>query len=104
MTKFWFIRHGESESNAGLPSESDKGTPLTDKGTAQAKHIADAINHPPDLFVVSSYKRAIQTAEPTLAKFPETIVKTWPIHEFSYLSFNQYHKTDSRQRGKAWWK
>ena len=99
MTEFWFIRHGESESNAGLPSESDQSTPLTAKGILQANHVADNLLKPPDLFVVSPYVRAIQTAQPTTEKFPGTPVQTWPIQEFSYLSYQQYHNTTSKQRG-----
>jgi len=100
MTEFWFIRHGESESNAGLPSVSDHSTPLTAKGLLQADHVAGHLTKPPDLFVVSPYVRAIQTAQPTTAKFPETPVQTWPIQEFSYLSHQQYHNTNSKQRGE----
>lgn len=99
MTEFWFIRHGESESNAGLPSESDQSTPLTTKGLLQADHVASHLSEPPDLFVVSPYFRAIQTAEPTISKFPDTPVQTWSIQEFSYLSHQQYQNTDSKQRG-----
>ena len=99
MTEFWFIRHGESEGNAGLPSVSDQSTPLTQKGLLQADHVARHIQTPPDLFVVSPYVRAIQTSEPTVTKFPDTPVQTWPIQEFSYLSYEQYNNTDSKQRG-----
>jgi len=100
MTEFWFIRHGESESNAGLPSESDQSTPLTEKGVLQAKHVAKHLTKPPDLFVVSPYLRAIQTAQPTIDKFPNTPIQTWPIQEYSYLSHQQYHNTNSKQRGE----
>jgi broad specificity phosphatase PhoE len=99
MTEFWFIRHGESESNAGLPSESDQSTPLTERGFLQADLVARHLTTPPDLFVVSPYLRAIQTARPTIDNFPETPVQTWQIQEFSYLSHEQYNNTTSKQRG-----
>ena len=99
MTEFWFIRHGESESNAGLASKSDQDTPLTRRGLLQAQHIADHLSGAPDLFVISPYLRAIQTAEKTLSKFPDTPQETWLIQEFSYLSHELYHNTTSNQRG-----
>lgn len=99
MTEFWFIRHGESEGNAGLPSASDQSTPLTPKGLLQADHVARHLENPPDLFVVSPYVRAIQTSQPAIKKFPSTPVQTWPIQEFSYLSHQQYNNTNSKQRG-----
>ena len=99
MTEFWFIRHGESQSNVGLSAKADHSTPLTKRGELQSQYIAEYIIHPPDLFVISPYLRAIQTAEPTLLKFPEIPKQTWPIQEFSYLSHQQYHNTDSKQRG-----
>lgn len=100
MTSFWFIRHGESESNAGLPSETDQGTPLTEKGFAQAKLVAEAIDTTPDRFVISPYLRTQQTAAPTLDKFPNVPVETWPVQEYSYLSYEQYHHTTPDTRRK----
>lgn len=100
MLDFWFIRHGESETNAGLRSKSDAITPLTNKGRQQAEYVADAIEAPPDLIVLSQYSRTEQTALPTINKFPSVPVETWPIHEFSYLSHEQYAGTDTRARRK----
>jgi len=99
MTEFWFIRHGESESNAGLSSKSDHDTPLTEKGRIQSQYVSEYIKTAPDLFVISPYARAAQTAEPTISKFLETPKETWPIQEFSYLSHQLYHNTNSSQRG-----
>lgn len=99
MTEFWFIRHGESQSNVGLSSKTDQSTPLTSRGELQSHYIAESIVHPPDLIVISPYLRAIQTAEPTLLKFPQIPKQTWPIQEFSYLSHQQYNNTNSKQRG-----
>lgn len=99
MTEFWFIRHGESQSNAGLSSKADHSTPLTKRGELQSQCIAENLTEAPDLIVISPYLRAIQTAEPTIAKFPDIPKQTWPIQEFSYLSHQQYHNTNSNQRG-----
>ena len=36
MVRVWLIRHGQSESNAGLPSADWQGIPLTELGHQQA--------------------------------------------------------------------
>ncbi len=99
MTKFWFIRHGESTSNAGLPSDSDELTPLTIKGEMQAQYVAEYIETAPDKFVVSPYIRTLLTGKPTFRKFPNISIETWQIQEYSYLSHEQYQGTTNRQRG-----
>lgn len=100
MSTFWFIRHGESESNAGLPSITDQSTPLTEKGFTQAELVASSIKKAPDRFVVSPYLRTQQTAAPTLEKHPNVPVETWLVQEYSYLSHQQYYNTtpDSRRK------
>lgn len=100
MTNFWFIRHGESESNAGLPSVSDATTPLTKKGVEQAGLVANHLTTPPDKFVVSPYLRTQQTAAPTLLKFTNVPVETWQVQEYSYLSHAQYKNTTPKHRRK----
>ena len=100
MSEFWFIRHGQSETNAGLPSPSDASTPLTDKGQRQAEFVAQYLDTAPDLFVVSPYLRTRQTAAPTLEKFPNVPVETWDIHEYAYLSHELYSGTTTRDRRK----
>jgi probable phosphoglycerate mutase len=98
MTEFWFIRHGESETNAGLPSLADESTPLTPKGMGQAEAVARWLESPPDLFVVSPYLRAQQTASPALIKFPDIPAETWEIQEYTYLSHELYRGTTTRDR------
>lgn len=100
MPQFWFIRHGESETNAGLPSVSDQSTKLTETGKRQAEYVAKYLQEPPDLFVLSPYERTRLTATPTLEKFPRVPVETWQIQEYTYLSHQQYSgtTTDDRRR------
>lgn len=100
MTSFWFIRHGESESNAGIPVSNDATTALTQLGIQQANRVAEHIQTPPDRFVVSPYLRTLQTATPTLQKFPDVPVETWPVHEYSYLSHEQSENTTIKDRRK----
>ena len=40
MVRVWLIRHGQSESNAGLPSTDWRAIPLTTLGRRQAEHVA----------------------------------------------------------------
>ena len=98
MVDFWFVRHGESSGNAGLRVESDEQNPLTLKGKQQARYTANYFDFVPDLFVISPYHRTLQTAQPTLDKYPDVPVKTWPIHEYTYLTPEMYAGTTSRQR------
>ncbi len=82
----WLIRHGQSASNAGLPAAGFGEVPLTALGRRQAHDVADRIERQPDLLVVSSFLRAIETAEPIRARWPLSPCETWPIHELTYLS------------------
>ena len=97
---FWFIRHAESEGNVGLPTSSASDIPLTTRGTKQAECIASYLSTPPDLFVISPYSRTGETAGPTLKKFPDIPVETWPIEEFTYLPAELHRNTTTAQRNK----
>ena len=101
MRNIWFIRHGESESNAGLPSISSGSPPLTLKGREQALHASKFIQKEPDLIVTSSFIRTQETAAPTIEKFPNVPRETWPVEEFTYLSSPSYLNTTIPQRRSA---
>jgi len=90
MVKVWLIRHGESEANAGLPTESPFKTPLTELGHQQAEQVARAFTQAPDLIVTSPYWRTQQTAAPTLARFPTVSHQEWLVQEFTYLAPIRY--------------
>ncbi len=94
----WFIRHGESVANAGGVSKVSSEVPLTEKGIQQAKSIAHVISEKPPLIITSPYERAQQTADPTIKKFPESSVETWPIQEFTFLSWTKLGPTTAAQR------
>lgn len=98
MSEVWFIRHGESISNANLPTGNPAESSLTEKGFAQGEQIASAFETVPDLFVISSYLRARQTAVPTLTRFPNVPQEEWPVHEFTYLNPVRYHGTTGTER------
>lgn len=86
MIAVWLIRHGESESNAGLPTEKlTEFTQLTPKGHRQAESLLHVVDNP-DLIVTSPYIRTKQTAQPILAQFPNCPQVEWSVQEFDYLS------------------
>ena len=85
MVRVWLIRHGQSESNAGLPSLDWRNIPLTELGRRQAERVAEVFADPPRLIVTSPYLRARQTAQPTIDRYPEAAFEEWPVQEFSYL-------------------
>lgn len=82
---FNFIRHGESESNIGLPTDVPNDIKLTEKGYAQAKNLAASIPHS-NLIIHSVFVRAADTAKPLIEKFPNTpVFASNNIHEINYL-------------------
>jgi 2,3-bisphosphoglycerate-dependent phosphoglycerate mutase len=85
MVRVWLIRHGQSESNAGLPSGAPGASLLTALGHWQAEQVARTFGQSPALIVTSPYKRAQQTAEPTVRRFPDAARAEWPVQEFTYL-------------------
>ena len=85
VIRVWLIRHGESESNAGLPSKEPGSSVLTALGHWQAEQVARAFAQAPALIVTSSYQRARQTAEPSVKRFPEAAFEEWAVQEFTYL-------------------
>ena len=98
MNQFWIIRHGQSLSNAGLPTNSADDNVLTGIGEAQAGCVAVSIHEPPDLIVVSPYRRTHLTAAPLLQKFPQVPIETWSVQEFTYLSLPANSGTTHRAR------
>jgi len=106
MSKVWLIRHGESVSNANLPTVHPADSALTPRGEEEAKLIPPVFRQEPDLIVVSPYIRARQTAVPTQTKFPNTAVEEWPVHEFTYLHPERYKGTTGSERvpyAQAYW-
>jgi len=96
MPTVLLIRHGESQSNAGLPTSDPKFVELTAKGFKQANEIARILKAQPspDLIVTSSYLRTKQTGAPTRLVFPFVPEEEWPVHEFTYLA-PSYWKEDT---------
>lgn len=94
----WLVRHGESTANAGVATTDPATIPLTLAGRGQAQQVATALPQRPDLIVVSPYLRTQQTAEPTMRRFPNVPVETWPVQEFTYLASGRCIDTTAEQR------
>lgn len=106
MPTVWFIRHGESEANAGLATISPASVKLTSRGRKQAEYIARAFTTQPDQIITSPYIRTKQTAIPTLERFPRSQHDEWDVQEFTYLSPSEYQNTTIEQRrplAQAYW-
>ncbi len=106
MIRVFLIRHGESESNAGLPSAGPGSAPLTAAGHRQAEQVAQILADVPALIVTSPYLRARQTAQPTISRFPATACQQWPVHEFTYLGDLHGRASTPRERepyARAYW-
>jgi broad specificity phosphatase PhoE len=93
-----FIRHGESESNAGGKTEHPQTINLTDIGREQARDKAAALDFRPDLIVTSSFIRTKQTAEPFVERFPNVPTDEWNIQEFTFLAVEKYMNTTNEER------
>lgn len=106
MPDIWFIRHAQSEANAGLPTSCPAEIRLTNEGWMQAQRIALAIPKEPSLLITSPYLRTQQTAEPTLLRFPTLQARRWDVQEFTYLNLrNKAHTTihDRKPLVEAFW-
>ena len=94
----WFVRHGQSQSNAGEQTTDPAQIALTPLGQEQAAHIASAFKQAPDLIVTSLYLRTQQTAEPLRQRFSSVTCETWPVQEFTYLDSNRCANTSPIER------
>ncbi|WP_235834683.1 histidine phosphatase family protein [Actinomadura logoneensis] len=104
--RVWLIRHGESESNAGLPTDGPAAAPLTPSGRRQAERVASAFSAAPSLIVSSPFVRARETAAPTRARFPDVPYEEWPVQEFTFLGALHGPNTTNEQRrphAEAYW-
>jgi len=102
---FILVRHGQSESNAGLPTLHPETIELTELGRAQAGLTA-AVLPRPALIATSSYRRAQATAEPFRCRWPAVSTTVWPVHEFTFLDPVRWSGTtaaDRRAAVNAYW-
>ena len=101
MLTVHFVRHGESAANAGNATSDPALIPLTDRGWDQARAVAESFEQAPSLIVTSPFERAMDTALPTIQKFPGCPVEIWAVEEFTYLSPARCADTTAAER-KPW--
>lgn len=106
MHEIWFIRHGESEGNAGLKTQCPISISLTGLGHQQAKTVASQIDNQPCQIIMSKHIRTHQTATPTMKNFSDTPIETWDVQEFVYLNLQKWQGTtkyDRRPMASEYW-
>jgi probable phosphoglycerate mutase len=96
-----FVRHAQSESNAGMRTEHPTSIQLTPKGYEQARHVSQTFETAPQLIVISPYLRTHQTAQATLERFPSVPVAEWPVQEFTFLAPVNFQGTTGEERQPA---
>jgi broad specificity phosphatase PhoE len=101
MNNIWLIRHGECHSNTGEKTTHPATSILTETGILQSNCIADCINFQPDIIIHSPYLRTLQSAQPTINKFPGATVNEWPVQEFIYLPHEKYLNSTQVDRQAA---
>ena len=89
-----FARHAESAANAGISCDNFELIPLTEKGHQQAVTLAASWTETPTHIVCSPFLRTRQTAEPTMARFPDAPVTFLPIFEFRNLHSGRWTSGD----------
>ena len=96
-----FVRHAESEANAGLPTKDAQSVPLSSRGLQQAEDLVADFPIEPELIVISKYTRTKQTATPLILKSKTARVETWDmVHEFTFLDREKYKNTTTHERQK----
>lgn len=102
----WIIRHGQSQSNAGLATIGPHENALSELGDRESRCIPTAVKQTPDLIVTSPYLRTQLTAQPLIEQFPHTPVEVWQIQEFTYLGLQLDQPTTTQATkalSKAYW-
>lgn len=98
MIEIWWIRHGESDSNAGARTASAAAPVLTEKGWIEARSTAVLFSEPPARVITSSFIRTKQTALPLLERFPNIPQEEWPVQELVELSALNRNNTTPEER------
>ncbi len=88
-----FIRHAESLANAGEACNDFARITITNHGRTQALALAESWSEVPTLIIHSSFVRTLQTAAPTIERFPDIEVQEWPVHEFTNLNPSLWNGT-----------
>ena len=97
-----FLRHGQSMSDVGLGTIPEDGDiPLTALGRQQARQFAASLGAAPDLIFVSPRRRALETAAPIHARFPDTPSTVRPhLTEIVNFSLARFAGASFVERGR----
>ena len=98
MKRVYLVRHGESESNAGLLTSAPHATRITDRGRDQADRFAYGFDQIPQLIVTSPFLRTKQTAVPFRQRFSLAGHEEWPVQEFIQLTPGHWEGTTHEER------
>lgn len=98
MKNIYFIRHAESEANAGGVSQPNKEINLTTTGRLQAERVAREIAITPTKIYISEYNRTLQTATPLLRKWQLTATTLACLNEFNALCYQVIRGLNGEQR------
>ena len=98
MLNIWFIRHAQSQANAGERTADPSFIELTPVGREQGACVAGLFDRAPDLLVTSPYLRARQTTQFVADKHAQAPLETWPVQEFTYLDRQRCLNTTLAER------
>ena len=98
MLSIWFMRHAQSQANAGERTADPALIELTALGREQGCYVAGLFGRAPDLLVASPYLRARQTAQFVADKHHKVRLETWAVQEFTYLDRQRCQNTTLAER------
>lgn len=107
MKKIIFVRHAQSEANAGGVSKPNASIELTEKGLGQAQLLADEWLEEPSQIYVSEFIRTTQTAMPLMEKYGITPISLAGLNEFNTFGYEFVKGLTGQQRlplTLAYWK
>ena len=98
IRRVYFVRHGQSSSNAGEVSVPHAEVPLSPLGEAQSLALAPLLPAQPALVLTSPYVRARQTAAPYCERCGVQMHDVDLLHEFDAIAFHLIDGMRGEQR------
>lgn len=98
LRNVYFVRHGESQSNAGGITMPHADIPLTAAGRLQAIELADRLPARPARILASPFLRAVDTARPYAERTAVAVELRPLLHEFDMIDPALIAGMDQSQR------